>query len=52
MRNSVNAGEQDAVIFVGSGATGAIHKLIHVLNLNKSPVSVNLFLNTYHIPTK
>ena len=28
VRNSCNAGERDAVIFTGSGCTGAVHKLI------------------------
>ena len=31
IRNSVNASEHDAVIFVSSGATGAVHKLINAL---------------------
>ena len=30
---SVGAGDEDVVIFCGSGTTGAIHKLIDVLNL-------------------
>ncbi len=30
---AVNAGEDDCVIFCGSGATSAIHKLIDILNL-------------------
>ncbi|XP_041358893.1 uncharacterized protein LOC121375484 [Gigantopelta aegis] len=38
IRNAVNASEHDSVIFVGSGTTGAIHKLIHGLNLNSPPV--------------
>jgi selenocysteine lyase/cysteine desulfurase len=33
IRQSVGGGEEDVVIFAGSGATGAIDKLIHVLNL-------------------
>lgn len=33
VRQSVGGGEDDVVIFAGSGATGAIDKLIHVLNL-------------------
>jgi selenocysteine lyase/cysteine desulfurase len=33
IRQSVGGGEDDVVIFAGSGATGAIDKLIHVLNL-------------------
>ena len=31
MRNSVGASEHDAVIFCGSGATGAVHKLVQAL---------------------
>ena len=33
IRQSVGGGEDDVVIFAGSGATGAIDKLIHVMNL-------------------
>ena len=40
IRNSVNASEMDAVIFVSSGVTGAIHKLIHGMNMHKPPVSL------------
>ena len=39
IRNAVNASEHDAVIFTGSGCTGAVHKLIHALNFKKPPVS-------------
>ena len=39
IRNAVNASEYDSVIFVGSGCTAAVHKLIHSLNLSKPPVS-------------
>ena len=39
IRNAVNASEHDAVIFVGSGTTGAVHKLVHSLNLEHTPVS-------------
>ncbi|XP_067663197.1 uncharacterized protein [Haliotis asinina] len=38
IRNAVHASEHDSVIFVGSGCTGAVHKLIHALNLQKPPV--------------
>ncbi|XP_068718445.1 uncharacterized protein [Montipora capricornis] len=38
IRNAVNASEHDSVIFVGNGATGAVHKLIHALDLKKPPV--------------
>ena len=39
IRNAVNASEHDSVIFVGNGATGAVHKLIHALDLKKPPVT-------------
>ncbi|KAK7097022.1 uncharacterized protein [Littorina saxatilis] len=38
IRNAVNASEHDSVIFTGSGSTGAIHKLIHAINLSEPPV--------------
>ena len=34
-RNATNAGEEDAVIFTGSGTTAAIHKLINAMSLNQ-----------------
>ena len=37
VRNSCNASELDAVIFTGSGCTGAVHKLIQATQL-ESPV--------------
>lgn len=33
IRNAVNASEHDAVIFAGSGCTGAVHKLVEALDL-------------------
>ena len=30
-RNAVHAGETDAVIFEGSGCTGAVHKLVNAI---------------------
>ncbi len=39
VRNAVNASEHDAVIFTGSGCTGAVHKLINALNFGQPPVS-------------
>ncbi|XP_033105807.1 uncharacterized protein LOC117108060 [Anneissia japonica] len=33
IRDCVNASDEDAVIFAGSGSTGAIHKLVHALEL-------------------
>ncbi|KAK3696713.1 hypothetical protein QZH41_013068, partial [Actinostola sp. cb2023] len=38
IRNAVNAGEGDAVIFTGSGCTAAVHKLIHALHLSEPPI--------------
>ena len=35
VRNATNASEHDAVIFVGAGVTGAIHKLVHSLQVAK-----------------
>ena len=37
IRDAVGAGPDDAVIFCGSGATGAINKLIDVMNLRLPP---------------
>jgi len=42
VRNAVHASEHDAVIFVGSGSTGAIHKLIHSLDLDHKPVCIHI----------
>lgn len=39
IRNAVRASEHDAVIFVGSGCTAAIHKLVNALDLQMPPVS-------------
>ncbi|KAG1709779.1 tRNA-cytidine(32) 2-sulfurtransferase [Nymphon striatum] len=43
IRNAVNASEYDAVIFVGNGATGGIHKLIHAMNPQRPIVFVGPF---------
>ena len=37
-RNALGASEVDACIFVGSGCTGAVHKLINGLNLTEPPI--------------
>nr|XP_018898965.1 PREDICTED: uncharacterized protein LOC109031724 [Bemisia tabaci] len=37
-RNAVHATEDDVVIFAGNGTTGAVHKLIHALDLIEPPV--------------
>lgn len=38
VRNSVRASEHDAVIFTANGVTGAVHKLINALHLQRPPV--------------
>lgn len=38
IRNAVHASEDDAVIFAGNGCTGALHKLIHALDLEEAPI--------------
>ena len=38
IRQSVGASEDDAVIFVGSGCTGAVNKLVSLLNLKQAPI--------------
>ncbi len=40
VRNAVRASDYDAVFFVGSGCTGAVHKLIHNLHLEKPPIVI------------
>jgi len=37
LRNAVGASEDDAVIFVGSGCTGSVHKLISGLDMKEPP---------------
>ncbi len=46
VREAVNGGEQDVVIFCGSGATGAIDKLIRLLALDASERPV-VFIGPY-----
>lgn len=40
IKSCVNAGELDCLIFVGSGCTGAVHKLINALDLSEPPVEI------------
>ncbi|KZS11051.1 putative Cytoplasmic tRNA 2-thiolation protein 1 [Daphnia magna] len=47
LRNSLGASEEDAVIFVGSGCTGAVHKLINGLHLTEPPI-VLVGANEHH----
>ena len=36
IRNAVHATENDSVIFTGSGCTGAVDKLIHIMALKEN----------------
>lgn len=38
IKNAVNASDEDAVIFAGHGCTGAVQKLISVLDFREPPV--------------
>ena len=40
IRNAVNASEHDSVIFCGSGTTGAVERLIHILDHPRNLVSI------------
>ncbi|XP_066919194.1 uncharacterized protein [Clytia hemisphaerica] len=44
IRQTVNAQEHDAVIFTSNGCTGAVHKLLHALNLKAPPI---VFVSPY-----
>jgi selenocysteine lyase/cysteine desulfurase len=37
IKDVINAGEEDALIFCGHGATGAVNTLVHLLHLNAAP---------------
>ena len=50
VRGAVNAGDEHAVIFCGSGSTGAIDKLVHVLNLRLPNELDDAFGLSDHIP--
>ncbi|KAI3379273.1 hypothetical protein SNEBB_010898 [Seison nebaliae] len=41
IRSSTNADDGDAVIFIGSGSTAAVHLLIHCLNLQTKPIIIS-----------
>ena len=47
IRNAVNASEDDALIFVGSGCTGAVHKLINGLDISQ-PLTVFVGASEHH----
>ncbi|XP_050434558.1 uncharacterized protein LOC126841860 [Adelges cooleyi] len=47
VRNAVHASEDDAVIFVGSGCTGAVHKLIHALDFASEEVAPVVLVGPY-----
>lgn len=40
IKKSTNALDQlDSLVFVGSGSTAAVHKLVGILNINEPPVN-------------
>lgn len=41
IKEVINAGPEDALIFCGHGATGAVNKLVHLLNFNATPQADN-----------
>lgn len=47
IRNAVNASSDDCVLFVGSGCTGAIHKLIGGMNLHESTQPLVVFVGPF-----
>ena len=47
IRNSVNAGDDHAVLFCGSGATAAIHRLIELLDIARNPDETVVLLGPY-----
>jgi len=47
VRNAVHASEDDAVIFVGSGCTGAVHKLIHAMDFASEEVKPIVLVGPY-----
>ena len=42
IRQAVNAGDDELVIFCGSGATAAINKLIDILNIRYLQISMHV----------
>lgn len=47
VRNAVHASEDDAVIFVGSGCTGAVHKLIHAMDFASEEIKPIVLVGPY-----
>lgn len=47
VRNAVHASEDDAVIFVGSGCTGAVHKLIHAMDFASDEIKPIVLVGPY-----
>lgn len=47
VRNAVHASEDDAVIFVGSGCTGAVHKLIHGMDFASDEIKPIVLVGPY-----
>lgn len=47
VRNAVHASEDDAVIFVGTGCTGAVHKLIHAMDFDSEDIKPIVLVGPY-----
>lgn len=47
VRNAVHASEDDAVIFVGSGCTGAVHKLVHAMDFASDEIKPIVLVGPY-----
>lgn len=44
IKKCINANEDDVLLFTGSGVTGAIHKLVHAMQISPKD-TVSLFTN-------
>lgn len=47
LKESVNCTEEDVLIFTGTGCTGAVHKLVHCLSLDKLQDSPVIFVGPF-----
>ena len=47
MKEATNCGEHDLLIFVGSGTTGAVHKLVYCLSLEQLPEPPVIFVGPF-----
>ena len=47
IRVALNCTEDDSLIFVGSGCTGAVHKLVHCLSLDQMDQPPVVFVSPF-----